>query len=151
MAVNVEIEKLEIKAGVQIGQKLFKEMQDGKSSALFFSVLLAVLVDFIDFLIIGQVPVVGTAIKLIATISLTVILWNVGGFIKWKVRFLLWGGTVLEIIPLVATLPIYTLSIIWAYFRIKKKAEEAEEDVNNIMKDSDVNTILEKHRKELAG
>lgn len=126
--IEIQSEKI----GVIIGGKLLKEIKDGKSSALFLSILLAVVVDFSDFFLIGQIPVVGTIIKLIATTALTFILWDVGGFIKWKVRFLLWAGTLLELIPIVATLPIYTLSILWAYFKIKKRAGEAEIELNNI-------------------
>ena len=115
-----------------VAKKLAKEVLDGNKMATSIAIFLAAFLDFADLLLIGQIPYVGTALKICGSITLTLILMNVGGFIRLKVRALVLIATILEVIPVVATIPTYTLSMLWAHHKIKQRAAEAQKKLKQL-------------------
>lgn len=122
-------ENLIERVGEDIADELLMRMRNGSAIANGLAIYLAFYIDFFDFALLAQIPIIGFIIKLIGLTILNVILWKVGGHIKWKVRIILLLAFIFEIIPVVGILPIYTLSMIWAHFKIKHDAQHAREEL----------------------
>lgn len=120
-------------------EDLEKAIADGNRLAPLFAIGLAIFIDFFDLIIapVYLIPVVGVIIavliivfvKFTVLIILNLMLWHVGGFIRWKVRFAIFGATFFELIPVLNWSPIYTISMIWAFLEIKKQAHLAQEEL----------------------
>lgn len=111
-------------------EELEKAVEDGNSVKLFLAVAFAFMVDATMFFV-GLVPFLGLfAAPMVAgffALVLTIMFWNIGSFIKWKVRGVLYAASFFEAIPFVNLVPFYTLCTLYAIHVIKKHAREAAE------------------------
>lgn len=130
--------KIKIKLSKFLTEKMNKAVNDGESWVWPLAFCLAVFNDLLDLSVIGSIPILGDGIDIFCAIILTGFLWNIGGVIKWKIRISIWLAGIIEvflgIIILPEFLPFWTLSIIWAYLKVKKQAELGERGLNNFRK-----------------
>ncbi len=97
---------------------------------------LAILKDLVDLVGIGSLPLIGTVITILISLSLGSIMLLVGGYSKKKMarsiakRYgTLFGGTMIEFLFGVNVLPIETLTIIIVYvLTLKERQENYQEE-----------------------
>ena len=104
-----------------------------KTVAFILALLLAVISDFADYFIIPALPLIGDSLDLVTGGILTVFFWNIGGFIKLKVRLLVWAATLFELLPFVANdlVPTYILGVVLAWHIVDKEAKRAGEQMES--------------------
>jgi len=127
--MEINPEKVALKIGIALGEKLIKEMKDGSSVALIIALLFASFLDFCDLILLCQIPVLGAMIKITASVVLMIIYWSVGSFLKIKIRIILFIAGLFESVPVIATLPLNLCVVLWANHKIKKRAKEARSDL----------------------
>ncbi|KXB08618.1 hypothetical protein AKJ56_00710 [candidate division MSBL1 archaeon SCGC-AAA382N08] len=120
-------------------ERMEKAVDKGNDTATFvILIIMALANDFSDWLIIGSIPVLGDIVDVFTGLVLTMFLWNVGGFIKWKVRGIIWICSGLELIPMVDILPTFTISVLWAWYKVRKHAKEGESGLEILSKKGSV-------------
>lgn len=102
-----------------------------KTIAFALAFLLAVISDFADFFALPALPLVGDALDLFTAGALTIFFWNIGGFVKVKVRLFTWGASLFELLPfgINDVVPTYILGVILAWHIVSKEAKKAEEQL----------------------
>ncbi len=113
-------------------EKLLELIENGhKTTAILIALVLAIISDFADLSLIPAIPIVGDFLDIITGGILTVFFWHIGGFIKWKVRFIQWGMTAFELLPFVLNdlFPSFTIGVLLAWHIINKEAKNAEEQM----------------------
>lgn len=125
--------------GERSGEELLKAIEDGSRLAPFFAIGLGIFVDFFDYIIAPMylfpfggiifAILITVFVKFTVLIILNFMLWHVGGFIRWKVRLAIFGATFFELIPGLSIAPVYTLSMLWLFLKLKKHARLAEEEL----------------------
>ncbi len=129
------IEKAALKIAPELVQKMEEAIAKGNDTVMFILLfMLAATNDFLDYLVIGSIPFIGDFVDITTTIILTIVLWNIGGFIKWKVRIMIWAATAIEIIPGGDIVPFYTLSMFYGWHKIKELAESGEKGLEEAAK-----------------
>lgn len=138
---------VEFKLADRITRAMTKAVEDGDSWVWPFAFLLAAFNDGIDLLAIGAIPILGDALDATASIILTGLLWNIGGFIKWKVRGLVWLAAIMEIVLGLVIIPeffpFWIVCIAWAYWKVKEQSEIAKEGIKNYEKGKINKNVLE--------
>ncbi len=113
--------------------KMTEAIENGESWVWIVAFMIAGLNDLLDCGIVGSVPIIGDFIDVACTIILTGILWNIGGMIKWKVRFAIWIAgfieTTLGLLIIPEFLPFWIISILYAHHKVKERASLAEEGI----------------------
>lgn len=132
--------------GTEIGEALYERLaqEEADEWAVFGAFLFAVCADFVGlfvgiFVPLELIPFLGvafafpihatiSAIGFVSAVVITIILWNVGGFIKIKVRIALYIASFFEVfatllLPL-GVVPFYTICMFWAYLKIRSNIEE---------------------------
>lgn len=122
--------KAEEKEGFEakVAEGLMELIENGhKTIAFALAFLLAVLSDFADFFVIPALPLAGDALDLFTGGVLTLFFWNIGGFVKIKVRLFVWGASAFELLPLIVNdvVPTYVLGVIMAWHIVHKEAKKA--------------------------
>lgn len=125
--------------------ELKEALENNDTTLVFFGLLFALFVDLLQWILFFTftpatiIPVVGQVVVLPAYVAIgwmlsgfgslvmSVLLFQVGGFIKWKVRGALFVATALEFIPGANSAPFYFLCFLWAYRLVQKRRAEAEE------------------------
>jgi len=132
--------------------KMEKAITKGDGTVVFILLILISLTnDFLDYLVIGSIPILGDVVDLITSVILTAVLWDIGGFIKWKVRIAIWIGTALELFPGGDIVPTYTLSTIYAWHKIKQLAEAGELGISQASEEGGLSPdIAEKFKESLV-
>jgi len=124
--------KLVAKASAPILRKMMKAVEDKNLWVWPFAIGLALLNDFLDILIIGSIPIVGDVVDVLTGFILFMFLLNLGGHIRLKVRLAIFLATFFELIPLVDFIPVWTISILYAWYIANKEGEEAEQKLRKI-------------------
>ncbi len=125
-------EKAKAKVSSIIVGKMVKAANDGKTWIWPLVILLALLNDFVDFLIIGSIPIIGDIFDIFTLMTLSVFLYDIGGHIRMKVRILILLAGFFELIPFVDILPVWTISILWSWYVVRKRGKLAEKELQEI-------------------
>ena len=128
-----EVEKGNLVKGLvqslSIGRDIREEIEEGDTSSFPYLLILAIMVDIVDF-----IPVLGTIVQIVA--------WPIlfygtfmRGRLKYKtgIRMLFFVLNLLEIVPGVSWLPLESMSIImlWRATAKARKEKEGEEEEND--------------------
>lgn len=130
----------EIKANIPaaVAQKMMKAIEDKQAWVWPFAFMLAAFNDLTDVGIIGSIPFLGDSLDVACGTVLTILFWNIGGMIKWKIRGAIWIASGLEIILgiviLPEFLPFWLLAVWYAHHRVGQKAESAESSLERSKK-----------------
>ncbi len=111
-----------------ITQKMLKAVEDGRSWVWPFAFMLAIFNDLIDIGIIGSLPIIGDIVDFIVWAILFAFTMSLGGHLRIKIRIMVSLAGFFELLPIVVMdlLPIWTLVVLWAYYRTQKSSEIAE-------------------------
>lgn len=112
--------------------KMMKAVEDRDLWVWPFALMLALLNDFLDLLIIGSIPIIGDIIDLFTGFILFMFLLNLGGHIRIKVRAVIFAASFFELIPLVDFIPVWTISILYAWHITRQEGEKAEQTLKKI-------------------
>ncbi len=125
--------KLNAKAIGEIAEKMEQAIMRGHNFVPFLILLvIAVAKDACDALVICQTPGVNQILDVVVTGILLVVLHDIGGHIRIKVRVMIFIVSAFEFIPLVGALPGYTISVFYAWHKVRKMAESGEEGLEQI-------------------
>lgn len=116
-------------------EKLLELIENGhKTISFVLALLLAIISDFADYTVIPALPIIGDSLDLVTGGILTIFFWHIGGFIKWRVRLLVWAATLFELLPFVANdlVPTYVLGVVLAWHIVNKEAGRAEEQMESM-------------------
>lgn len=135
---------LKAKVAGYITQSITKAIEDKESWVWIFVFALALYNDGLDILLIGSIPIIGDFLDLFTGMILTALLWNIGGYVKTKIKVVIWTAwlaeTLLGILILPEFLPFWTMAMLWAYIKVSKRAELARE-AQEELKQGKVNPI----------
>ncbi|RJQ37202.1 hypothetical protein C4552_01750 [Candidatus Parcubacteria bacterium] len=123
-----------MKEAKRIADKLNEQIERGNDGAAFtIALMLGLLKDgvldwILDFLLIGEIPVIGQIPGLLVSGIIMYFLWGKGWFLKSKIRVMYWIlGLFFDNLPLFNNLPLTTLVILYAWHNVRKDMREAEE------------------------
>jgi hypothetical protein len=125
-------EKATAKISKTVVQRMMKAIEDKQTWAWPFAIGIALFNDFLDLLVIGSIPIIGSLIDILTGLILFMFLFNIGGHIRLKVRIIIFLANFLELIPFVGFIPIWGISILWAWYRVHQKGEIAEEGLRKL-------------------
>jgi hypothetical protein len=114
--------------------------QGHDTTAFGIAIILACLKDGVDigldFIVIGEIPILGQLPGIFISASLMYFLWGKGWFNTTKVKILLWGlGMFFDNLPfLVNDLPMTVLTVFMAWHIVRERAKKAEEDLGELSK-----------------
>lgn len=127
-----------------LATKLNEEIDRGhRFPAFSLALLLALAKDALDigestFLtMIQAIPVVGQVLSVILAPSLALVdialatflfffMRHKGFFLQTKLKVMFWALTGLDLLPYVGAIPLQTLTVMWAYYKIQKRAVKAK-------------------------
>ena len=121
-------------------QKLNKEIADGHDSVAFMlAILLAIMKDGLDFILdilgVGLIPILGQIPGYFLSAFLMVFLWGKGYFLKGKIKIIYWiFGLFFDNLPAFNALPLNTLTVIYAWHVVRKRAGKAREKLDDVKK-----------------
>lgn len=123
----------------RVAAKLNQMIAQGRENTAFaIAIFLAILKDGldigIDFFIVGEIPIIGQLPGLFISATLMYFLWGKGWFNRTKVKIILWGlGFLVDNLPfLINDLPMTTLTVFMAWHIIRKRARQAEKDLEKL-------------------
>ena len=120
------------KVAAPIVAKMMKAIDDKNLWVWPFAIGLAILNDFLDILVIGSIPIIGDAVDILTGFILFMFLFNIGGHVRIKVRVAIFLANFLELIPLVDFIPVWTISIFYAWYIVNKRGRKAEQDLKKL-------------------
>jgi len=130
------VKKATIKIPQAIAQRMIKAIEDKESWVWPLGFAMAIFNDLIDVVIIGAIPFLGASLDTICGVILTIIFWDIGGMIKWKIRIAIWLAFALEAILGLAILPellpFWTICILYARHKINQQAKIADEELKQL-------------------
>ena len=129
---------IKVKLPEIIVQRMIKAIEDKETWVWPLAFMLAAFNDLVDIGVVGSIPLFGDSFDVFCGIILTMLLWNIGGLIKWKIRSAIWLATLLEIILGLAIfpefIPFWIICIWYAHHKVNQKAELAEEGLRQYKK-----------------
>ena len=140
----------------RLAQKLNHEIEKGNDTGAFtIALILAIAKDaldgFLDFMLIGLIPVIGALPGIFISLTLTFFLLRKGWFLKTQAKVVWWVVTlVFDNIPFVNAAPLSTIQVLLAWRNVKKKAHNAKVTLANLDNlssseleeiDTDINTL----------
>jgi hypothetical protein len=128
------IEKAAGKISRELVNRMVKAVDDKKSWVWPLVLGMALLNDFLDFLAIGSVPMLGDLIDILTGLVLFMFLFDIGGMIRLKVKIAIFIASFFELIPFVDLVPIWTICILWAWYIVRKKGNAAENGLRKLKK-----------------
>lgn len=129
-----------VAAARALAARLNREIEQGNDVAAFTIALFIALakdgLDWVlDFILIGEIPVVGQVPGIFATAFLYYFLWGKGWLLKWRIRAIFWiFGFFFDNLPLANNLPLSTLAVLWAWHNVRQRAAEAERELEGLQK-----------------
>lgn len=132
-ARNTAPEKKGLEA--KIANELMELIENGhKTTAFILAFLLATLSDFADFFGVPSIPLIGDILDLATGGILTLFFWNIGGFVKIKVKIFTLGASLFELLPFFFNdiVPTYILGVILSWHIVSKEARNAEEHMDAV-------------------
>lgn len=136
-------------AGKKLAEKLNEEIERGDTNTAFFIALnIALFKDFqdviVDFVGLGEIPLIGELIGLFCFAALTYFMWGKGWFLKTRLRIYWWVfGLFVDNLPLFNVLPIDTLLVLYAWHLVRKRSQAAKKQLGEL------NQLTEKEVAEL--
>lgn len=118
--------------------KLNKEIERGNDFMAFMIALsLAALKDILDLglniALVGLLPIVGQIPGFFLSVFLYLFLRGKGWFIKTKIKIMWWIlGFFIDNLPVVNSLPMNTLAVLYAWRIVRKRASSAERKLEKI-------------------
>jgi len=132
------IKKFKAKLPEIIVQRMTQAIEDKEAWVWPLAFAFATLNDLADIGVIGSIPFLGDSFDIFCGIILTMLLWNIGGLIKWKVRGAIWLAGILEVVLGIAILPelipFWIICIWYAHYQVGKKAESAKQGLKEYKK-----------------
>lgn len=132
--------KLITAAAERLAQKLNEEIARGHDTAAFsIALLLAAAKDGLDIflagILIGLVPFWGQIPGWFLTAFLAFFLWGKGWFLNTRIKVAWWVlGIFFDNLPVVNTLPMSILTVLYAWHIVRKRAAAAEKKLDKIKK-----------------
>ena len=124
--------KITAKISAPILRKMMKAIEDKNLWVWPFAIGLALLNDFLDVLVVGSIPIIGDAVDVLTGFILFMFLLNIGGNIRIKVRVAIILANFFELIPFVDFIPVWTISILYAWHITNKRGVEAEQKLRKL-------------------
>lgn len=141
LADKISAEKFVLETAERVAIKLNKLIEQGHDTTAFgIAIILACLKDGVDigldFIVVGEIPILGQLPGLFISAILMYFLWGKGWFNTTKVKILLWGvGLVFDNLPLLINdLPMTVLTVFMAWHVVRKRARKAEENMQELNK-----------------
>ncbi len=141
MQDKISAEKFVFEAAQRVANKLNKLIDQGHDTIAFgIAIILAIIKDGVDigldFIIIGEIPIIGQLPGLFISATLMYFLWGKGWFNTAKVKILLWGlGMFFDNLPfLINDLPMTVLTVLMAWHVVRERAKKAEENLRELSK-----------------
>lgn len=147
-------ERIVTRAARQLADKLNEEIKEGHDFIGFsIAFLLASLKDgvdiVLDFLLIGEIPIVGQIPGLFLSAFLTFFLLGKGWFLKTRVRGIYYIlALFVDNLPLLNNLPLNTLTILYAWHLTREKARQSGDNLGKLK--TATKKEIEAMRDELA-
>lgn len=148
MRDKISTEKFVFEAAQRVAVKLNKLIEQGHDTTAFgIAIILACLKDGVDigldFIIIGEIPILGQLPGLFISATLMYFLWGKGWFNTTKVKVLLWGlGLFVDNLPLLINdIPMTVLTVLMAWHVVRKRARKAEENMQELSKKTEEELI----------
>jgi len=135
---EIALEQRIIYQAKKLAGKLNEEIEKGNDKTAFMiALLLAAFKDFLDviltFLVIGVIPGVTFSVGLFLTSFLFFFMLGKGWFLRWKMKFYFWFlGLFIDGIPAVSVLPMNVMLVLYAWYKVKKRAEKAKSKLKNL-------------------
>ncbi len=135
---NLELETIVTEAAQRLSEKLNREIERGNdfiafSIALFLAMFKDGLEIVLDLTAVGLVPVLGQIPGIFLSVFLTAFLWEKGWFLKTRIKVIWWVlGFFIDNLPAANALPMSTLSVLYAWRIVRKRARAAEEKLEKI-------------------
>ena len=140
MQDKISAEKAVFEIAERVAKKLNKLIEDGHDTTAFFiAILLAAFKDCVDlvldFILIGEIPILGQLPGLFISAILMYFLWGKGWFNKTKIKIIWWVfGLFFDNLPLLNALPMTVFTVLMAWHVVRKKTEKSEEDLKDLIK-----------------
>lgn len=140
-ADKINTEQSVVEFAQKVAGKLNKLIEQGHDTTAFgIAIALACLKDGVDigldFIIVGEIPIIGQSPGIFISVALIYFLYGKGYFNNTKIKIILWGlGLFADNLPfLINDLPMTVLSVLMAWHVVRKRARKAEEDMQELPK-----------------
>lgn len=109
--------------------KLNEEIARGHDTFAFvIMMVIALLKDLLELTPLGQIPVLSQFIGAFLATVIFAFMFGKGWFISTRVKVIYWvAGFFIDNLPAVSALPMETLTVLYAWHLVRKRAQKAEE------------------------